>query len=300
MKAVQFTTFGGPEVLQVVEVDEPHAGDGQVRIKVRAAGVNGIDWKIRAGHLQEQMPLDLPAGTGMDASGIVDEVGDGARGVEVGDAVFGSGTATLAEYAVLDSWARKPASLSFEEAAGFPVPVETAIRIIDQVGVQPGQILLISGATGGVGSAAVQIAKDRGIKVIGTASEKNQDYLASLGAAPTTYGRGLIDRVRTLAPAGVDAALDIAGSGVIPELVELTGDPAKVVSIADFTAPEHGAQVSAEPGDHAAAFAEAARLAEQGVLTLPVQQIYPFDQTAEAHIASADGHVTGRLIVTVS
>lgn len=300
MKAIQFGTFGGPEVLQIAEVIEPHAAARQIRVAVRAAGVNSVDWKIRAGDLQEQMPLDLPAGTGLDAAGIVDEVGDGVSTVAVGDAVFGSGSATLAEYAVLDSWAVKPDALSFEEAAGFPVPVETAVRIIDQVGVQSGQTLLISGATGGVGSAAVQIAISRGIEVIGTTSTANQNYLSSLGATPTTYGPGLIDRVRRLAPDGIDAALDIAGSGVIPELVELTGNPAKVVSIADFTAPAHGAQVSTAPGNRTAAFAEAARLTEEGRLSLPIQQTYPLDRVADAHTVSAGGHVTGRLIVTVA
>ncbi len=300
MKVVQFAAYGGPEVLQLVEVDEPHAGAGQVRIAVRAAGVNGIDWKIRAGYMREQMPLSLPAGTGKDAAGVVDEVGEGVSDVAVGDAVFGSGTATCAEYAVLSGWAAKPADLSFEEAAGYPVPVETALRILNQVGVQPGQALLVSGAAGGVGSAVVQIARQRGITVIGTASERNQDYLRSLGAIATTYGPGLVDRVRALAPNGIDAALDIAGSGVIPELIELTGEPSKVLSIADFSAPQHGAQVSTGPTNAAAAFAEAARLFKEGVFRLPVEQTFPLAKAADAQAASAAGHVAGRLVVTIS
>ena len=202
MKAVQFAKYGGPEVLQLAQVDAPYATPGQVRIAVRAAGVNGIDWKIREGYMRELMPLSLPSGTGMDASGIVDEVGEGVEGVAVGDAVFGSGSATFAEYAVLVSWAKKPLDLSFKEAAGYPVPVETAIRILNQVGVEPGETLLVSGASGGVGSAVVQIARQRGITIIGTASERNQDYLKTLGAVPTTYGDGLVQRVRALAPSG--------------------------------------------------------------------------------------------------
>ncbi len=246
------------------------------------------------------MPLPLPAGTGMDAAGIVDEVGEGVSDVAKGDAVFGTGSSTFAEYAVLTSWAVKPEKLSFEEAAGYPIPVETALRILDQVGIQPGQTLLVSGAAGGVGSAAVQIAIDRGIRVIGTASPRNQDYLISLGARATTYGDGLVDRVLALAPAGVDAALDIAGSGVIPELITLTGDPAKVVSIADFTAAEHGAQVSTTSRNIPEALREAARLFEHGHFSIPVDRAFTLADAAAAQRASAEGHVTGRLIVTIA
>ena len=299
MKAVRYATYGDPEVLELVDVEPPHPGPGQIRIAVRAAGVNGIDWKIRAGYMRDQRPIPLPAGTGVDAAGVVDEVGEGVEGTAVGDAVFGNGTATYAEYAVLSHWAPKPAALSFEEAAGYPVPVETAIRIIDQVGVQPGQTLLVSGAAGGVGSAAVQVAVQRDITVIGTASAGNHDYLRELGATPTTYGDGLADRIRALAPDGVDAALDIAGSGVIPELIELTGDPAKVVSIADFTAPDHGAQVSFAPTNQTAAFTEAARLHEKGLFRIPVAKTYSLSEARTAQEASAAGHVAGRIVITV-
>lgn len=283
----------------MVDVDEPHAGAGRVRISVRAAGVNGIDWKIRAGYMSEQMPLSLPAVTGTDAAGVVDEVGEGVDGVAVGDAVFGSGSATFAEHAVLSGWAVMPEGLSFEEAAGYPVPVETAVRILDQVGVRQGEKLLVSGAAGGVGSAVVQIARQRGIAVIGTASERNQGHLRSLGAVPTTYGPGLVDRVRALAPDGIDAALDIAGSGVIPELIELAGEPSKVLSIADFGAPGHGAQVAAEPTNAAEAFAEAARLFTEGKFRMPVEKAFPLAEAAAAQEASAAGHVAGRFVVTV-
>ena len=300
MKAVQFAEYGGPEVLQLVEIDEPHAGQGQVRIKVHAAGVNGLDWKIREGYMREAMPLTLPAGTGMEAAGVVDEVGEDVTEVEVGDAVFGYGSATFAEVAVLSSWAKKPADLPFEEAAGYAAAVETALRILAQVGVQSGETLLVSGATGGVGSAVVQFARQRGIKVIGTASERNHDYLQKLGAVPTTYGPGLLERVRALAPDGVDAALDIAGSGVIPELIELTGEPAKVLSIADFSAPEYGAQVSDTFSNAAAAFGEAARLFSEGAFQLPVEKTFPLEQAGEAQAENAAGHTVGKLVVSVS
>jgi NADPH:quinone reductase-like Zn-dependent oxidoreductase len=297
MKAAQFAEYGGPEVLRLVEVAEPHAGPGQVRIAVRAAGVNGIDWKIRAGFMREIIPLSLPAGTGIDAAGVIDETGEGVTGVAVGDPVFGSGSRTYAEHAVLSSWAALPAGLSFEEAAGYPAPIETAIRIINQVGVKPGQTLLVSGASGGVGSAVIQVARERGIDVIGTAGASNQDYVRSLGAIPTTYGDGLVGRVRAIAP--VDAALDIAGSGVIPQLIELTGDPAKVLSIADFSAPQLGAQVSSDSLDMAGALAEAARMFTEGTFRLPVDQAFPLQDAARAHAVSQAGHVAGRLIVTV-
>jgi len=297
MKAIQFDQYGDADVLHVAEVEEPHAGPGQVRIKVAAAGVNAMDWKIRAGFLKDMIPLSLPAGLGLDASGVVDEVGDGVDDVAVGDAVFGTGNGTYAEYAVLSYWAAKPDTLSFAEAAGYPSPVETAIRILDQVGVQAGQTLVVSGASGGVGSAVLQIARDRGITVIGTAGAANQDYVRSLGATPTTYGDGLVERVRALAPNGIDAALDIAGSGVIADLIELTGDPGRVLSIADFAAPEQGAQVSTDSVNQNAAYAEAARLATAGELSIPVQQSFPLDQAAQAHSLSAAGHVVGRLIL---
>ncbi|HEV7652589.1 MAG TPA: NADP-dependent oxidoreductase [Actinophytocola sp.] len=300
MKAVQFAEYGGPEVLKVVEVDEPHAGPGQVRVAVRAAGVNGIDWKIRAGYLSKMRPIPLPAGTGIDAAGIVDEVGDGVTGVTVGDAVFGSGEATYAEYATLSHWAAMPAGLSFEAAAGAPIPVETAIRILDQLNVQSGQTLVVNGAAGGVGTATVQIARQRDIEVIGIAGRSSQDYLRSFGVVPTTYGEGLADRVRALAPHGVDAALDIAGSGVIPELIELTGDPARVLSIGDLGATEHGAQISMAANDRAAAYAEAARLFADGALRIPVAKAFRLDEAADAQRASAAGHVAGRTVITVA
>ena len=299
MKAVQFSQYGGPEVLAVTELDEPHAGRGQVRIATRAAGVNAVDWKIREGYMKDAMPVQLPTGSGADASGVVDEVGDGVEGVAVGDAVFGSGGSTYAESVVLDHWAAKPQALSFEEAAGYPTPVETALRTLNEVSVQAGQTLLVSGASGGVGSAVVQFAVDRGVTVIATAGEKNQDYLRGLGATATTYGDGLVERVRALAPDGVDAALDVAGSGVIDELIELTGDPQKVLTIADFSAGEKGAKVSTASSNQEAAYAEAARLSEAGKFTLPVERTFSLEQAADAQNASQAGHAKGRSVITL-
>ncbi|SDO96298.1 NADPH:quinone reductase [Lutimaribacter pacificus] len=300
MKAVQFNEYGGPEVLKIVEIAEPHAGAGQVRIAVRAVGVNPAEWKIRAGLFGDFMPVTFPSGVGFEAAGIVDEVGEGVTGVSVGDAVFGFGTNTAAEYAVLTSWATKPDDMPFDVAGGLVVASETAIRCLDYVGAKAGDTVLVCGAAGGVGSALVQIARARGITVIGTASTPKHDYLSGLGAIPTTYEPGLASRVKDLAPQGVDAALDLAGAGIIPELVEITGDPARVLSIVDFTAPEHGAQFSPTPQDHPErALAEAARLYSKGALNLHVEKTFPLAQLADAQALSAEGHVTGKLVISV-
>jgi NADPH:quinone reductase-like Zn-dependent oxidoreductase len=268
-----------------------------VRIAVRAAGVNPVDWRIREGQILKAHPIRLPSGVGLDAAGVVDEIGEGVEGVEIGDRVFGEGADTYAEFAVLAAWARMPEGLSFDEAAGYPSVVETALRIIGQVGVQAGQTLLVSGASGGVGSAVLQIARDRGITVIGTAGAANQDYLRSLGALATTYGPGLVDRVCRLGP--VDAALDLAGSGVIPELLELTGDPYRVISIADLSAPQFGVRFSGEAGSVPAALAEAAALIARGKLHIPVDQTYTLAEAAKAHIDSRAGHARGRSVILI-
>ncbi|MFC8425482.1 NADP-dependent oxidoreductase [Streptomyces sp. NPDC057236] len=297
MKKVSFAEFGGPDVLRLVDAEEPHAGPGLIRIAVRAAGVNPVDWRIREGQMQKVSPIELPAGVGQDAAGVVDEVGEGVDGIEVGDRVFGEGASTYAEFTVLSAWARMPEALTFEEAAGYPSVVETALRIIRQVGVQSGQTLLVSGASGGVGSAVLQIARDRGITVIGTAGAANQDYLRGLGARATTYGEGWVERVRRLGR--VDAALDLAGSGVLRELVELTGDPQKVVSIADLAAPEFGARFSNAAGSMPEALAEAVRLISRGRLHIPVEKSYTLSEAAAAHIDSQAGHTRGRRVIVV-
>jgi NADPH:quinone reductase-like Zn-dependent oxidoreductase len=301
MKRISYNEFGGPEVLHVAEVEEPHAGPHQVRIAVRAAGVNPVDWRIREGTFEvartaEHGSTPFPAGCGQDASGVVDEVGQDVSDVAVGDRVFGRGVNTYAEFAVLFAWAAIPERLTFAEAAGYPSVVETAIRIISEVGVQPGQTLLVSGASGGVGSAVLQVARDRGIAVIGTAGAANLDYLRSLGAAATTYDNGWVERVRQLGT--VDAALDLAGSGVIPELVDLTGDPQKVITTGDMR-PPLGVRFSGVGGSMPAALAEATRLISQGKLHIPVDKSYPLAEAAAAHADSHAGHTRGRRVIII-
>ncbi|MEU0471966.1 NADP-dependent oxidoreductase [Streptomyces olivaceus] len=295
MRKVSFAEFGGPDVLRLVDAEEPHPGPGRIRVAVRAAGVNPVDWRIREGQVLGAHPVELPAGVGLDAAGVVDEKGAGVEGVEIGDRVFGEGSSTYAEFAVLGAWARMPEGLTFEEAAGYPSVVETALRVLREVGVRPGQTLLVSGASGGVGSAVLQIARERGIKVIGTAGEANQDYLRGLGALATTYGEGWVERVRRLGP--VDAALDLAGSGVIRELVGLTGDRDRVLTIADLGAPGLGVRFSGVAGSVPDALAEAADLISRGRLHIPVEQTYPLADAAAAHADSRTGHARGRRVI---
>ena len=301
MKAIQFNEYGGPEVLQVVDIDGPHAGPGQVRIAVRAAGVNPSDWKRRAGLYRDFDEVIFPSGGGVEASGVVDEVGPGVSNVSVGDTVFGFGQDTMAQYAILTNWARKPDNVSFEVAAGLPVITDTATRALDEVGVKSGDTLLVSGAAGGIGSAVIQFARLRGITVIGTANTQKHGYLRGLGAIPTTYGPGLAERVRELAPKGVDAALDLAGSGIIPELIEITGDALHVLSVADFSAEQYGAKFSHGPPKNPERFlADVARLCSEGLFRLHIDQAFPLEQTAAAQEVSAGGRVTGKLVITIS
>ena len=212
MKAAQFSEFGDPEVLEIVDLPDPRPGPGQVRIVVHAAGINATEWKLRRGLIS--FGAKLPQTTGRDVAGVVDEVGAGVTDVTIGERVFGvcDNGAGAAEFALLTHRAIIPPALGFVDAAGLPVALETATRGLDQLAVGAGSTLLINGATGGIGSTAVQLAVARGARVIGTASAANQGYLSLLGADPVTYGEGMAERVRGLAPDGVDLALDVASN----------------------------------------------------------------------------------------
>src|SRR3954470_19668557 len=299
MKAVIYAEYGGSEVLHVAEVDEPQTGPGQVGIAVRAAGVNPIDFKQRSGALAAFMPLDLPAVDGREAAGVVDEVGQGAD-AQIGDEVLGFTVGgAAAEFAVLDDFVFKPAGMSWEQAAALPVAAETSARVFDVLGgLSAGQTIVINGAAGGVGAVAVQLAVGRGARVIGTASERNHDFLRSLGAEATTYGDGMAERIRALAPDGVDLGFDTAGRGGVSDLIELTGDPGRVATIADFSAAGLGAKVtSGGEGRAPGALEEAAALIEKGDFSLPVAEAFPFDRAGDAHRASVGGHVRGKLVL---
>jgi NADPH:quinone reductase-like Zn-dependent oxidoreductase len=299
MRAAQFRRFGGPEVLEIVDLPDPHPGPGQIRIAVRAAGVSPTDCKVRSGVFGGELPQTV----GRDVAGIVDEIGAGVGGVGIGDRVFGvsDDAAAAAEYALLTHFATIPAAIGFVEAAALPAAVETSTRSLDALGVTAGSTVLINGAAGGIGTAATQLAVARGARVIGTASPRNHDYLRSLGAEPVSYGDGMVDQVRAIAPDGVDLALDVAGSGVLPELIELAGGAAHVVTIADFAgAKELGVKFSTgEDGRAFGAFADVAALIEAGRFTLPVAQTFPLADIAEAHRVVEEGHVRGRVVLVV-
>ena len=198
MFALQFHSYGGPEVTSLGEAPEPHPGPGQIRIKVQAASLNGIDWKARVGYLSGGKPLDGVGYLGWDAAGVVDEVGEGVTGVSVGDDVFGIGKATQAEFALLNHWAAKPSSVDWSVAAAAGVSVETAERGLRLLGVKEGSTVFIDGGAGGVGAVASQLAVAAGATVIASASQDNHDYLREIGVTPVLYGEGLVNRVRAV------------------------------------------------------------------------------------------------------
>ncbi|MGW6128875.1 NADP-dependent oxidoreductase [Cellulomonas sp. NPDC055163] len=299
MRAVRHHTYGEPDVLTVEDAPEPHAGPGKVRVRVRAASVNAIDWKLRAGFMKDFMPLDLPAIPGKDAVGVVDEVGEGVTGVQFGDRVFGLGDATTAEHAVLNTWAAAPDAWSDEQAAAAGLVAATAGAGLDALGDLAGRTLLVEGAAGGVGSAAVELAVARGARVIGTASERNHEFLRSLGATPTVYGDGLAVRVAALAPDGVDAALDTAGSGSLEEIVAIVGDPSRVATVADFGGGRLGVTVTGSDASSAATLEAAAEAGARGAYTPRVEAAFPLDRAAEAHAHAQGGHTQGKLVVTL-
>lgn len=265
--------------------------------------MNPLDCRIRSGWMQSVMPVSLPVIPGQEVAGVVDALGPGVA-AHVGDEVFGfADTGASAEYVLLSNYALKPTRLSWEQAAALPTASETSVRCLDLLGVKADHTLLVDGASGGVGAIAVQLALARGAQVIGTASPAKLGALRELGAVAVPHGDGLAERVRELAPQGVDAALDVAGKGSIQALVELTGSPARVITIADPSAPQHGVRMSAGIGTYGQgrsfhALAEAAWLAERALLKVPVASSYPLERLADAHRRSQQ-HSGGKLVVTI-
>ena len=298
MRALQYTRYGGPEVVEWAEAPDPHAGPGQVRIAVRAASVNPIDWKTFGGLTSGGKPMEGVGYLGFDAAGVVDEVGEGVSGVSVGDDVLGRGRNTQAEYAVLDSWAAKPPSIDWAVAAAAGVAGETAERGLRLLEVKAGDTLFVDGGAGGVGAVTVQMALARGARVIASASEANHDYLREIGATPVLYGQGLAERVRAAAGGPVDAVFDVAGKTPVEDLISLVSEPSQVLSVANFAAGRAGARVTGGGADSQPmrALAQVADLLAQNKLVIKVQT-FPFDRAAEAYRISQAGHVRGKLVL---
>ncbi|CAK7286718.1 NADP-dependent oxidoreductase [Streptomyces sp. RM1] len=307
MKAIALDTYGSPDDLRLVELPEPKVAPGEVLVRVKAAGVNPVDWKLGAGMLDAVMETRFPLISGWDVAGVVERVGFDATEFSVGDEVYGyirkdwvqNGAYAELVSAPVRTLAKKPASLSWEEAAGVPLAGLTAYQSIERLGIDRGDVVLVHAAAGGVGSLGVQIAVARGARVIGTASERNHEFLRSLGAEPVTYGEGLADRVRELAPEGVDAVLDFVGDGAVGQSLPLLRRPGRVASIADGQAAldAGGQYVWVRPSS--ADLTTLAALADAGKLTVHVEQALPLAQAAEAWRLSQSGRTRGKIVLTV-
>ncbi|MFF4951207.1 NADP-dependent oxidoreductase [Streptomyces chattanoogensis] len=307
MKAITVNSYGGPSVLEYTDQPDPKVGPDSVLIRVRAAGVNPVDWKIVGGYLDAMMYAHYPLIPGWDVAGVVEAVGVDATEYAVGDEVIGyvrkdevqHGTYAELVAAPVRTLAPKPAALSWQEAAGLPLAGLTAYQSLKRVGTQRGETVLVHAAAGGVGSLAVQIAVAQGVRAIGTASERNHDFLRSLGAEPVTYGDGLADRVRALAPEGVDVALDFVGNGVLDVSQQLLKDRSRLVSIADGEVGAKGGQMVWVRPD-TADLTVLGDLADAGKLTVPIEAVFPLAEAAEAVKLSMSGRSRGKIVLEVS
>ncbi|KQS98651.1 NADP-dependent oxidoreductase [Cellulomonas sp. Leaf395] len=297
MKAIIIDTFGGPEVLRSAEVPVPEPGPGQVRVRVVAAGVNGIDGKLRAGVVPG---ADLPAVLGIEVAGVVDALGTGIDDVRVGDTVVGWAdppAGGYAELALASTYAPVPPGLEPVDAVTVPVAGETALRVLRELAVQPGETLLVHGASGSVGELATQLALARGVHVVGTASPDHQARVAALGATPTTYGPGLVDRVRAAAPQGVDAVLDTTGRGVLPDSVELRGGTERIITIADPAAFALGIAFSSAAQRSVPELADLLAQRARGELTTTMGGVFPLADVRSAAELNDAGRGGGKLVL---
>ncbi|MFE9456548.1 NADP-dependent oxidoreductase [Streptomyces californicus] len=302
--AIAFADYGTPDVLGPTATDVPDPGPGQVRIRVHATTVNPLDVKLRGGAMAAFMPLDLPHVPGLELAGTVESTGPDVRHLAPGTAVFGAASHTYAGLALADArqLATIPRGMDHHQAAALPVAAEAAWRALEELDLGAGQILLVHGAAGGVGTLAVQFALARGARVIGTASAAGLTHLTGLGAAASTYGAGLSERVRALAPGGVDKVLDTSGADVLRDSVDLAGDPDHVLTLADpMAARAHGVRFSpgGGTGDRTAdALAAVGALHENARLTQRIHQVLPLSQAARAHRIAEAGHLHGKIILT--
>jgi NADPH:quinone reductase-like Zn-dependent oxidoreductase len=299
--AIVMTGYGPPEVLKWAQVPLPEPGEGQIRIKVKAAGISPTDLALRAGYLKDAIPLPANAVLGFEAAGTVDAVGPGVTGTSVGDAVaallFSIGG--YAEYAIASIWTRKPDTVSWIDAAALPASAEAAAGVLRQLNVTSGETLLLFGGGGSVGIIATQLAVAQGINVISAVGEHDDALARELGATPVRYGPGVADRVRALG--AVDAVFDAAGKGVLADAITLAGGPKRVITLSDPAAADFGVTLSQPTPDRApGAVDDAMALFARGRLRLRARQTRPVRQAAEAHRQLEAGSVHERIILTLS
>jgi NADPH:quinone reductase-like Zn-dependent oxidoreductase len=304
VKAFGYRSNGGPDVQEFIEVDMPTPMPGELLVEVRAAGVNPVDWKIRAGMLGAASESDLPAVLGSEVSGVVREVGKDVDGFAKNDEIFGSvapGSGGYAEYTLVtaSAAARKPLQVSFNDAATLPVAGATAYDGVTQLDLEEGQTLLINGIGGGVGVAAAQIARDFGINVVGTGSEDKRSLVQTLGATLVPSGDGVADRIRQILPDGVDAVLDLAGGDALKAVAELVTDRSKLISAGDPTVADLGGRM-VERDRTGRVLEIVAALVADGKLDPHVEDVRPLDEAADAIAAVEIGHARGKVVIEVS
>ncbi|MFD5506683.1 NADP-dependent oxidoreductase [Streptomyces sp. NPDC127051] len=303
-KAVRYDEFGGIDVLRVEEVERPVPGDGQVLVRVKAAGTNPGEGLIRTGALADVFPSTFPSGQGSDLAGVIEEVGAGVAGFSAGDEVIGFSQmrSSQAELVLVEAGdlTRKPEKVSWEVAGSLYVVGVTAVGAVRAVQLKEGETVVISGAAGGVGSLAVQLARRTGATVIGLASESNHEWLKSHGVIPVAYGEGVADRIRAAAPSGVDAFVDTFGDGYVELALALGVATDRIDTIADFAAAEkYGVKTDGgiEAGPGAKLLAELAGLIAGGHLEVPISKVYPLAQVREAYTELERRHTHGKIVL---
>ncbi len=298
-KAVSYAEYGAPEVLEVIDVVEPHAGEEEVRVAVRAAGLNPFDYKVRRGGYIPHHAL--PSLQGAEFAGVIDEVGAGVTDWTIGDEVLGwVNRGAQAEFVVVShkNVARKPAELSWAIAGGLGLVANTAKRETDALSLGPDDTVLVTAAAGGVGVVAAQFAKATGATIIGTASEANHAFLRALGITPVAYGDGELDRLRAAAPHGYTAALDHVGGQAITTALELGIPAARINTIADHHAAEKFGLSSVGGGKKTSEeLAEFARMVVDGELIIPLRNTYELSDVVAAFHDIETGHGLGKVVL---
>jgi NADPH:quinone reductase-like Zn-dependent oxidoreductase len=307
-RAIIYTSFGGPDVLELQDIPEPHAGSDEVRVRVAAAGLNPMDWMLSSmPNLAAMHGITLPAGFGTDFAGTIDEVGPDVKDFHIGDHVFGGAVGrAVADYIVLKVPSptvplhHTPGGIPDVIASTLPIAGLTADAALSVIDVKSGDTVLIGGAAGGVGTFAVQLAKLAGATVIGTGSEDSFEYLRQLGAIPVTYGPGLADRVRKLAPNGVDAATVLVGTETIDVALALGISPARISAIAAGPNPPGGVRATGGMQARPGALERITDAIRSGKLTVPIAATFPIERTREAVTLQRGGHVHGKVVITLS